>query len=235
MTLDETMVALEAAGSPTIKAIHRKHGATEPLFGVKVADLKLIAKRTGIDHALAKALFAGGNYDARYLANYVVDDAKTTKAELNAWVKSATAPMLSEYAVPWCAAASRFGTVVAAAWIDTPKAHIVAAGWCTYAALVAVTADEELDATAYAELLQRVGNELRAQPDRVRSAMNRFVIAVGAYCVPLSAAANRTAESIGTVVVDNGDTACKTPNAVEAIGKAIARGSLTKKRKTARC
>jgi len=235
MTLDETMAALEAVGSEQTKKTHLRHGATEPLFGVKVADMKLIAKRTGIDHPLAKALYASGNYDACYLASHIVDDAKTTKTELNVWVKQCVSGMLSEYAVPWCAAESRFGVEVATAWIKSPKPHIAAAGWNTFAVLVAITPDDDLDTAQLTALLSRVGSTIHDQPNRVRYCMNGFLIAVGSYSKPLAIAAIRTAKAVGTVVIDHGDTACDTPNAVEAIRKTQARGTLIKKRKHARC
>jgi len=45
MTLNEVMSQLEAAGNPGTKKILEKHGAKEPHFGVKVADLKKIVKQ----------------------------------------------------------------------------------------------------------------------------------------------------------------------------------------------
>jgi hypothetical protein len=65
--------------------------------------------------------------------------------------------------------------------------------------------------------------------------MNIFVITLGGYCSHLSADAIRVAASIGKVKVDMGGTACKVPLASEYILKMHARGTLGKKRKTARC
>ena len=45
----------------------------------------------------------------------------------------------------------------------------------------------------------------------------------------------RTAEAIGPVSVDMGDTACKVPYAPDYIQKIRQRGTIGKKRKTAKC
>ena len=65
--------------------------------------------------------------------------------------------------------------------------------------------------------------------------MNSFVIAVGSYIRSLTSHAMETAEQIGPVSVDMGGTACKVPYALDYIKKVQQRGSIGKKRKTAKC
>ena len=77
--------------------------------------------------------------------------------------------------------------------------------------------------------------KIHTAPDKVRYAMNGFVIAVGSYVQSLTALARQTGEKIGPVTVDMGNTACKVPFAPEYIDKVAARGSIGKKRKTVKC
>ena len=65
--------------------------------------------------------------------------------------------------------------------------------------------------------------------------MNGFVIAVGSYVAELTKLALRTAEQVGEVEVDMGDTACKVPFAADTIKKVQQRGAIGKKRKSAKC
>ena len=65
--------------------------------------------------------------------------------------------------------------------------------------------------------------------------MNCFVIAAGSYVKSLTAAAIDAAKKIGKVTVDMGDTACKVPDAAEYIEHVKARGTIGKKRKSAKC
>ena len=65
--------------------------------------------------------------------------------------------------------------------------------------------------------------------------MNGFVIAVGCYVAPLTELAIQTAMNIDKVAFNPGKTACKIPSALEYIQKVQNRGTLGKKRKTAKC
>jgi hypothetical protein len=61
------------------------------------------------------------------------------------------------------------------------------------------------------------------------------VIAVGIYIEALTEKSKEVAKEIGKVSVDVGGTACKVPLAIDYIDKAIDKGRIGKKRKTARC
>jgi len=235
MTVSEIMTELEAMGSDSIKKILLKHGVKEPFFGVKVEHLKTIQKKIKIHYQLAKDLFATGNADAMYLAGLIADDDNMTKADLQTWAQQAVSQNISEYTVPWVAAGSRFGYELALEWIDAAEEHIAAAGWCTLGNIAALKPDTELSLPAFTALLARVAETINTAPNRVKQTMNGFIIAVGAYILPLTNEAIATANNIGTVEVDMNGTACKVPAAVEYINKIKARGSLGKKKKTVKC
>jgi 3-methyladenine DNA glycosylase AlkD len=235
MTVTEIMAYLQSNGSDSIKKILLKHGVKEPFFGVKVEYLKVIEKKVKKDHQLALGLYATGNADAMYLAGLIADDEKMTKADLQTWVTEAVSNNINEYTVPWVATMSRYGHELAMEWIDHPDEQIAVAGWATLIGLATVKKDDDLDIGTYKHLLYRVAATIHTEQNRVRSVMNNFVIAVGSYVVPLADEAIATANKIGAVMVDKGDTACKIPDAAEYIAKAKARGSLGKKKKTVKC
>ena len=54
-------------------------------LGVSVPDIRRIAKRAGIDQALADGLWATGIHEARYLATMVADPAALTAAQMDRW------------------------------------------------------------------------------------------------------------------------------------------------------
>lgn len=235
MTADEIVAELKALGNPAIKKTLARHGAPESCYGVKVEDLKKIQKRVKKDHALALALYDTGIPDAMYLAGLIADDAKMTRKDLQRWVKQATWHMLSGYTVPWVAAGSAHGRELALEWIESKQENVATAGWATLGSLVAITDDAELDLAELKQLLKRVQQTIRQQPNRVRYVMNGFVIAVGCYVQPLTDLVLATAEKIGQVECDLGDTACKVPLATEYIRKAQARGTIGRKHKSAKC
>jgi 3-methyladenine DNA glycosylase AlkD len=235
MTADEIVKQLKPLGADSYKNVLRKHGVPEPLFGVKIEDLKKIQKRIKKDYQLALDLYDTGIYDAMYLAGLIADDPKMTKKDLRHWVEKANCPMLSEYTVAWVAAESTHGRELALEWIESKKEGVAASGWATLSGLVAITDDTELDLVELKRLLQRVQQTIHRQPNRVRHGMNGFVIAVGSYVPALTDAALQTAAQIGPVTVDMGGTACKVPSASEYIQKVQKRGAIGKKRKTVKC
>jgi 3-methyladenine DNA glycosylase AlkD len=235
MTAAEIVQELKPLGSESTKKVLLKHGIKEPLLGVKVEELKKIQKRIKKDYQLALDLYDTGIYDAMYLAGLIADDLKMTKKDLQRWADKATSNALCGSTVAWVAAESLHGWELALEWIESKKESVAVTGWATLNSLVGIKDDAELDLAALKRLLQRVQKTLPQEPNRVRHAMNGFVIAVGTYVQPLSDLALQTAQKIGKVSVDVGDTACKVPYAPEYIEKVQKKGVVGKKRKTAKC
>ena len=235
MTAEEIVEELKPLGTDGYKSILLKHGIQEPMFGVKIEELKKIQKRIKKDYRLALDLYDTGIYDAMYLAGLIADDPRMTKKDLRNWVEKANCSMLSEYTVAWVAAESPHGRELALDWIESKKERVAASGWATLSSLVAIKADTELDLAELTKLLHRVQNTIHQQPNRVRYVMNSFVIAVGSHVKSLTEAALETAEQMGDVTVDMGDTCCKVPSVSDAIQKIQKRGAIGKKRKSAKC
>ena len=234
-TAQAILKELEPLGSEGYRKILRNHGAREPLFGVKISELQKIRKRVKKDHRLALDLFDTGNYDAMYLAGLIADDAKMTKKDLQRWVDQAYCAGIAECTVAWVAAESAHGWDMALKWIDSKREVVAAAGWSTLSCVVALIDDENLDLTQLKKLLQRAEKTIHDQPNRVRYAMNGFVISLGSCVKSMTTDAIAAAKKIGEVTVVMGNTACKVPDAGDYIKKVKAHGSLGKKRKTVKC
>jgi 3-methyladenine DNA glycosylase AlkD len=235
LTVKQVMEELKKKGTQQTRKILVRHGAPSDLFGVKIADLKVIAKQIKGNQTLAQELFETGNYDAMYLAGLVADGSRMTKSQLESWAKAATCGMISEYAVPWVTVESRHAHDLAIKWINAKRESLACSGWCTYAGIVATTPDEQLDLAEIEELLDRVVDSISQAPNKVRYTMNGFVIAVGAHVQPLLRQAKQAAQAIGVVSVDMGETSCKVPVAAAYIEKIEAMGRIGTKRKTLRC
>ncbi len=235
MNKDDVMKELEAYGDERTKNTLVNHGAKEPFFGVKVADLKKILKKTKKNHELSLELYATGNSDAMYLAGLMADETKITEAQLEEWVDQAYWYYLSEYTVPWVASETTFGFELGLKWIESDLERVADAGWSTLSSYASIHRDEDLDIEMYRKLLHQVGEQIHSAQNRVRFAMNSFVIAVGSYIESLTDEALEVGKKIGKVDVTLGSAACKVPLATEYVNKALTRGSVGKKRKTPRC
>ncbi len=236
MTAKQILDELKPLGRESYKkVICTNHGVKEPCFGVAISELKKIQKRIKKDYQLALDLYDTGNYDAMYLAGLVADDARMTKADLQRWVEKAYGGSLPGSTVPWVASGSPHGHALALKWIESPKPLIAGTGWATLGCEVAVKPDEALDLAELKALLERVKKTIHQAPDFARYQMNSFVIAVGSFVKPLNELAVKVAEQIGPVTADLGNNSCQVPFAPDYIRKVEQRGSLGKKRKSAKC
>ena len=210
--------------------------APERVYGVSIADLKVIAKTIKGQQDLAYGLYETGNMDAMYLAGMVADGSQMTPKQLNEWAEgAANLQMISEYTVPWVTVENPQGRDLAMQWIKSKKEHVASSGWCTYSGLVGTKPDDALDLVEIESLLGTIVKGIKSAQNRVRYTMNGFVIAVGSCVQPLSKQAKAAARQIGVVSVDVGDTACNVPLATAYIQKIEAAGRAGQKRKTIRC
>lgn len=220
MTLDETMRALEQAGSAQTRRTYARHGVTGAMFGVSFATLKGLTKRIGVDHELALALWSSGNYDARNLAVKVVDPARMTSADLDRWAtEGGDAPMCCSY-VGMVAGEGRFAAKKLAQWLAARSVGKRLAAWALVSHLS--LRDETRGDEFFAGHLATIEDTLHAAPNRERYAMNSALIAIGCRNAALKKLALAAAKRIGVVEVDHGDTSCTTPDAAASIAKAWA-------------
>ena len=234
-TLKQVMTELKSLGTEQTLKTYARHGITEDTFGVKVGDLKKVFKKIKGDQQLALDLYETGNYDAMYLAGMVADGSKMTRKQIEDWAKNAKWPAIAYTTISWIATESPHAQTLAAKWIKSRNPHIATSGWTTYSGIVTTTDDADLDLNLLRDLLKLIESKIATAKNRVRYAMNGFVISVGCYVAPLTDAARKTAKAIGTVEVDMGDTACKVPDATAYIDKVESMNRIGKKRKTIRC
>lgn len=235
MKVDEVMAELECLGNEQTKKTLMRHGVTEPLFGVRIGDLKPLRKQLQGNHPMALELYATGNSDARYLAGLIADASVVTRSELNRWVREAKCSLHATTTVAALAAESPHSLLLARKWIESPKEWVAAAGWSTLGHHLSMVGDDQSEPEWLESLVERVISEIHEERNEVKAAMNGFLIALGSFCPSFTKTVRRAAVRIGPVDVDQGATACRTPDAVTALDKAEKRGRLGKKKKAARC
>jgi 3-methyladenine DNA glycosylase AlkD len=90
MTVRQALAELEALGDEGMRACNLKCGAGEKQFGVKLGDIRKVARMVRRDHALALALWKTGHVEARFLATLVVDVKRLSADEVDGMVRSLT-------------------------------------------------------------------------------------------------------------------------------------------------
>lgn len=219
MTQEEALQILQKAGTAQTQKTYRRHGAPEHVLGVNFSVLRPLAKQLKNRTDLARELWVTTVPEARLLAYQIANPRDLTDKELEQWVRQ----------LSWYCEADLFGAMVAksplaekkiASWTHSKNEWISRAGWDVLAHL-ALSADDRPDAF-FEEALERVQKTIHQAPNYTRHAMNGAVIAIGVRNENLKAKAITTARTIGKVVVDHGETACKTPDAESYILKTLA-------------
>jgi 3-methyladenine DNA glycosylase AlkD len=187
------------------------------MFGVSFATLKELRKRIGVDHQLACELWDSGNFDARNLAVKVADPARLSAAELDRWVGEGSAPRLCGGYAAMLAAEGPHAAAKVADWLAASDGALRVAGFTLLGQLA--QRDQTLPDAWFARRLAEIERTIATAPNGERDGMNQAVIAIGCRSAALRQAATAVAQRIGKLVVDHGDTACKTPDAATYIEK----------------
>jgi 3-methyladenine DNA glycosylase AlkD len=219
-TVDEVMAELATHGSEQRRRVYLRHGAPEPQFGVKFADLRAMARRIGTDQDLALGLWASANTDARLLACLVTDPARTSESTLDRWLADIDYYVLVDTFVGSLASKVPGVRERAARWMASTRDWTAQAGWDLVGALAA--ADPTLEDAYFLDRLATIEREIGGAGNRTRHAMNEALIAIGVRNPTLQAAAMAAGQRIGPVVVDHGKTGCVTPDACSYIEKTVA-------------
>ncbi|XXV22109.1 DNA alkylation repair protein [Sorangium sp. So ce1389] len=217
MDFTEVMSELERLGTEQNRRVYRRHGATDPLFGVSFAHMNALTKRIKRDHELAEALWATGNSDARTLAAAIADPARFTRDRLEAWLDGLRSPLLVDLFVKHIAVNTPFARDAMERWTASDDEWIGRAGWTLLGALAAE--DPSLPDSLFEERLSVIEASIHRARNRAREAMNGALISIGLRNEPLRGKALTAARRIGRVDVDHGETSCKTPDAIEQIHK----------------
>jgi 3-methyladenine DNA glycosylase AlkD len=234
-TAASILTELALLGDENTKKIYLRHGAKEPIYGVRVADIKNMVKKIGKNYPLALEVFATGNSDAMYLAGYLTEPSLMTQEELQLWAEQANWYMISEYTIAWVTAESRHSPSLPLSWIEQKEENLGSSGWASLAGYIAITPNTAIQEELMMGLLERIRDTIHLQPNRVKYTMNGFLISVGAYLPQLREIALQIANNIGKVKVELGKTACKVPEAGLYIQKMVDLGKVDKKKKSLFC
>jgi 3-methyladenine DNA glycosylase AlkD len=82
------MAQLQSLGSEKMREINARNGVDENQFGVKMGDVRAIAKQIKTDPNLADELWQTGNFEARLLATLIMKPKQLSTDEVDAMVRS---------------------------------------------------------------------------------------------------------------------------------------------------
>lgn len=193
MTLQEALAQLNALGSEKMRLQNKKHGAGDNQFGVRLGDIRTLAKQIKTNHELALALWETENIDARLLAILLLKPKNLSAAELDRMVRSAgfvqVADWLNAYVVP-----NHPGKeLLRQEWLADQDPWAARAGWSLTSQRINKTPDG-LDLPA---MLDRIEVEMPAAAPEVQWTMNYCLAGIGIHFPEHRERAIAIGESLG--------------------------------------
>lgn len=181
MTLSDAMVRLEALGNEKVRAMNTRNGVVENQFGVKMGDIRSLAKEIKMDTTLAKELWQTENLEARLLSTLITKPKHLSIDEIESMVASivfdpvAPISQLSDWVMSYIVKLHPQKEERRLAWMESDNFGLGRAGWSLTAEQI-VKNPEGVNAN---ELLDRIENEMPEAPRFKQWTMNYCLAEIG--------------------------------------------------------
>ena len=177
-TVPEILEELRSLREPKILEVNSRHGDDH---AVNLTKLRAVAKRFGMDTALARELWATDVTEARLLTTLIGRPKEFERDELDAMLRSSRTPKVHDWLVNSVVKKSRHAEDLRTAWLEDADPVVASAGWALTSERVAKK-PEGLDLDA---LLDTIEAELKDAPERLQWAMNMTLAYIGIHAPAL--------------------------------------------------
>jgi len=196
MTVQDILTQLESLGDEARRKHNVKAGAPENQFGVKLGDIRPIAKKIKTDHELALKLWETGNVEAQLLATLIIQPKSLTTDELDTLTRSTTCAQVADWMNSYVVAQHPEKDTLREKWMKPKEKDRWAAraGWNLTASRINKKNDADLDLPA---LLDRIEKEMPKAKPEVQWTMNNTLGAIGIHHAKLRKRAVAIGDKIG--------------------------------------
>lgn len=175
MSVEEALTRLEALGDEARRAHNAKNGAGDNQFGVKLGDIRVVAKEIKTDHELAMALWETGNVDARLLAILLMKPKLLSVDQLDQMVRSVTSTPVADWINSYVVKKHPDKERLREQWMTSTDPMALRSGWTLTAERVAKS-PEGLDMGG---LLDRIAAEMATAAEPAQWTMNICLAEIG--------------------------------------------------------
>jgi 3-methyladenine DNA glycosylase AlkD len=175
MNLHEALAQLEAAGDSARRAHNTKAGAPANQFGVKLGDIRAMARKIKTDHKLALSLWDTGNVDAQLLATLIIKPGALSADELDRLTRSTTCAQVADWLNAYVVAQHPEKEALRVKWMTAKDRWAARAGWNLTASLV----NKGAGGVDLPALLDRIEKEMPKAMPEVQWTMNNTLAAIG--------------------------------------------------------
>lgn len=175
--LPSTLAKLESLGHEKVRALNRKRGAGDAQFGVRLGDVRKVAKEIKTDHELALELWDTGILEARLLAILVLQPKRLTRDELDAMVRAPGSAQVADWLDSYVTRQHPEKEALRRTWLADDDPWALRAGW----SLTAERVGKSPDGLDLAGLLDRIEAELAVAAPEAQWTMNNTLAGIGIH------------------------------------------------------
>lgn len=177
MTKQEVMTQLEKLGSEKMRQINKKTGAGDNQFGVKMGDIRNVAKKIKKDHTLSLELWNTGNVDAQLVAALIMDTKKLTLDDMNTLVTDIASTWVADWFNSYILKEFPDKEKLREKWMKSKHPMTARSGWSLMSGRVA-REPEGIDLPA---LLDRIEKEMPKASPETQWTMNSTLAQIGIH------------------------------------------------------
>lgn len=177
MTCKDVLARLSELGDAKLRAQNAKHGADENQFGVKMGDLRILAKEIKTNHGLGLELWETGYIEAQLLALLIVKPKLLSVEDLERMAQSFTYEWTAWWFSSYLLKNHPEREVIRQPWMDSAVPMMARLGWGLTAQNVA-RGSQDLDVGG---LLDRIEREMAGAPSVVQWTMNETLATIGIH------------------------------------------------------
>ena len=177
MPLQETLDQLQALTDEKTFARNQKNGIGDKQYGVKLGDLRKLAKKIKSNHSLALELWETENFDARMLALLLIKPEKLSSEELDAMVRSVNQERVADWINSYVVKPHPDNESLRLKWMVDEDPMAARAGWNLTKQRI-VKNPEMVDLPA---LLDRIENEMAEASPIAQWTMNFCLVEIGIH------------------------------------------------------
>lgn len=219
MTVEEILAQLEALGSEKTRAQNRKQGAGDNQFGVRLGQLRALAKKLKTNHELGMALWDTQNIDARFLAILLIKPTVLSAKQLDCMVRSLTFVRVADWLNSYVIRHHPEKEALRQEWMVSDDPMAARAGWSLTTERISKN-PEGLDLPG---LLARLESEMASAVAEVQWTMNFSLVEIGIHHADLREQALAIGEKLGIYRDYPVSKGCTSPFAPIAIKEMVRR------------
>lgn len=193
MTCDEILSRLESLGDAKWKAAAIKRGSSPNQFGVKMGDIRAVAKEAKTDHDRAMELWQTGNLEARLVATLTMKPKSLSGDTLESMLQDVTCGQLADWTMSYVVKQHPRKEDLRLRWMNSPHPMLGRAAWSLTSEKI-VDDPGSLDLSA---LLDRIERELADAPELAQWTMNGTLATIGIHDPDLRDRALSIGERLG--------------------------------------